>query len=262
MTTGSATGFDVGFTLAGAGGHGVAGTAAGTLAAAVLAAAGVIGVEGALAVTLPDVLGTGDGAHGVEGSADASFAVAALAAAGVVGVTGSAAATVDVATGAGLGAHGVAGTGAGEVPVAVLSGLGGVSLGTGSILFTAVLQREMAAPAALEPVDFSLARGATKRLVFDVEDQTGAVVDISLIPQIRFSLSRRPGAPVLVAKAVPDGVFILVLVEGRFAVAIEPEDTEGLVPGVYFYDAVLDDGIGGVSTVAVGRMILSDALLH
>lgn len=262
MTTGSATGFDSGFTLAGAGGHGVAGAVAVSLAVAALAAAGVHGVEGSLGGEVPAVLGTGDGAHGVEGSGIASFAVAALDAAGVVGVTGTGAALVPVAALAGAGDHGVAGVLAGLLEVATLGGLGGVSLGTGSILFTAVLQREMEVPAALEPVDFSLARGATKRLVFDVKDQTGAVVDISLIPHIRFSLSRRPGAPVLVAKAVPDGVFILVLVEGRFAVAIEPEDTEGLVPGVYFYDAVLDDGIGGVSTVAVGRMILSDALLH
>jgi hypothetical protein len=85
--------------------------------------------------------------------------------------------------------------------------------------------------------NFDYHEGNTTALNFTVRDPAGAVVDISLASEIRWSLAAKPSdAVALIEKRLGAGVTITDGPNGKFQVAMLTGDTAGLA-NKYYHDA-------------------------
>lgn len=109
--------------------------------------------------------------------------------------------------------------------------------------------------------DFTMFAGDSKRLQVTVVDDTGAVVDISGFPDIRWQMSRAVSRPALLEKALGAGIEIISGPAGRFDVMIDEPDTELLRQGSYYHEAEVINVDSLVATVLSGSVTILPTLI-
>lgn len=108
-------------------------------------------------------------------------------------------------------------------------------------------------------MSITMFQGDTKVLVFTVSQGSGTA-DLT-DAAIRWQLAKSVSKEALVEKSVGSGITITDAAGGVFEVLLEPEDTEALSAGAYYYEAEVTDGDDNVSTVATGALTLTRTLI-
>lgn len=101
-------------------------------------------------------------------------------------------------------------------------------------------------------------RGDTAAWDFTVTEPDGTAVDLTDAEGIRFTAKDRPAdldADARIAKTIGDGVTVTDAANGQVRVQLASDDTSALaVPLSLAFDLQIADAVGGVYTVAAGRL--------
>ena len=73
---------------------------------------------------------------------------------------------------------------------------------------------------------------------------------------VQWAMFKEHRGTVVLTKATGDGVTITDATEGELTIALEPEDTEELLPDIYAHECEVTDSGGNVSTVTTGYITL------
>ena len=101
-------------------------------------------------------------------------------------------------------------------------------------------------------------RGDTAAWDFTVTEPDGTAVDLTDAEGIRFTAKHRAAdadVDAVITRTVGDGVTVTSAVNGQVRVQLEAADTSSLAaPIALSFDLQLADAVGGIYTVAAGRL--------
>jgi hypothetical protein len=107
----------------------------------------------------------------------------------------------------------------------------------------------------MDQVDYTMQQGDGKTLSITVLDDDENPVDLTSA-DITFVVSKAPGSVAQIVKVTPDHIESADPETGVFTVPLDPEDTENMAAGAYYYEAEVIDSDGLSSTVLSGRFVL------
>lgn len=106
--------------------------------------------------------------------------------------------------------------------------------------------------------DYVMYRGNSKTIEVAITDSDGDAVDVSTAQAIAYGIFAPTGGVSLVTKTLADGVSV---VTSTVTVALESEDAEELIPGIYIHELKIIDSAGKPTTALQGTIALRAAYL-